>query len=71
MKKEKIEEIGKQVGLTDDVLNVFVEFFSRRFPNEDDRITSYVAEWADRFKSGHPENYMDGQSKAIYDEVNL
>jgi len=67
MKKETIRKVGIEKGVKD--LDVFVEFFSRRFPNESEGILSYVSGWADRFNTGHPEYSMDGMSKKIYDEV--
>lgn len=62
------EEIIRKVAIEKKLANVelFVDFFSERFPNEDNRVLSYVSEWADRFNSGTPENYMDNQSKEIY-----
>ena len=67
MKKETIRKIGLSKGVKE--IDLFVEFFSRRFPNESEQITSYVSEWADRFNSGSPNKYMDCQSLAIYDEL--
>jgi len=64
MEKENIMKIALLKGVTDKEL--FVEFLSKRFPNESDRITSYFSEWADRFNSGQPEKYMDSESLAIY-----
>ena len=48
---------------------IFCEFFSQRFPDENNNITSYVDEWADRFKNGNQERYMDGLSITVYDGV--
>jgi len=67
MKEELIKEIGIKKGVKD--LNLFVAFLSKRFPNESDKILSYFSEWADRFNSGTPENYMDSESKRIYYEL--
>jgi hypothetical protein len=64
MKEEIIRTIGIYKKVKD--LERFVKFFSKRFPDEDDRVLSYVSEWADRFNTGHPENYMDTKSKCIY-----
>ena len=64
MKRENIMKIAELKGVTDKEL--FVEFLSRRFPDESDNITSYFSGWADRFNSGDPEDYMDGESEKIY-----
>lgn len=66
MDKEIIRSVAVMKGLKN--VELFVEFFSRRFPNEDDRILSYVDEWADRFK-GDPTGHMDAMSLSIYNEV--
>ena len=67
MKKENIVKIGEAKGVKN--LDLFVEFLSKRFPNESDRITSYFSEWADRFNSGSPEHYMDATSLEVYNEA--
>ena len=67
MKRENIIKIGKENNVKN--LDLFVAFLSKRFPNESDRIDSYFGEWADRFNSGSPESYMDGESLAIYKEL--
>lgn len=67
MKIENIRKIGVDMGVKD--LDVFVSFLSKRFPNESDEITSYFSEWATRFNTGLPLQYMDGLSKKIYNEV--
>ena len=64
MERENIMKIAELKGVKDKEL--FVEFLSQRFPDESDNITSYFSEWADRFNSGRPENYMDTESKEIY-----
>ena len=69
MKVEIIEKVGIENGLKDTALWVFVEFFNRRFPDELDDILSYVTEWAQRFKTGKPEIYMDSESQLLYSEV--
>ena len=53
MKRETIRKIG----IENNVKNIdwFIEFFSKRFPNENDNILSYVSEWAGRFNTGNPE----------------
>lgn len=71
MEKENIKKIAKEK--LHDKSNVaqylFVEFLSGRFPNESDNITSYFSEWADRFNTGTPENYMDAQSQEVYNSI--
>jgi len=53
-----------------------MEFFRRRFPHDIDKngqiyihAMSYYGEWLDRFRSGHPELWMDGQSLTIYKQM--
>ena len=67
MKEKTIRMIAEKKGVKE--VNLFVEFIQTRFPNESDSIHSYVSEWADRFNSGSPTNYMDNESKKIYDEL--
>jgi hypothetical protein len=43
---------------------LFVAFIKERFPKQGD--SSYVAEWADRFKSGDPTVHMDTESLRAY-----
>lgn len=45
----------------------FAEFMIKRFPNEQHE--SYMGEWADRFMSGDPMNYMDSESSKIYVDI--
>ncbi len=49
----------------------FVEFFSRRFPDESNNIQSYVDEWAHRFNKGtmFAEAKMDDQSTKIWEQI--
>ena len=67
MKEETIRKVAIEKGVEE--VELFVKFFSKRFPNEDDRILSYVSEWADRFNTGDPTPFMDSISKSIYDEL--
>ena len=49
-----------------------VEFFQRRFPDKNIRFEiecGYFDEWVQRFESGHPENYMDNESLAVWKEM--
>lgn len=66
MKKETIIQIAEETQLKNK--DLFVNFFSKRFPHENDKILTYVREWAQRFKSGNPEVYMDEKSLKIYKE---
>lgn len=67
MDKTKIEIIARRKGMKNVV--VFVEFFSTRFPNENNEIESYVSEWVDRFLTGNPMAFMDIYSKKIYKKI--
>ena len=64
MKEETIRMLCKNKGFDDTEL--FIKFFSTRFPNESDRIHSYCNEWIDRFMSGNPIRYMDLESRSVY-----
>ena len=64
MKEETIRMLCDRKGMRDQ--DLFVKFFMQRFPNESDRIHSYCNEWIDRFMSGEPSIYMDGESLSIY-----
>ena len=66
MEKELIEFVAREEGLPEEKIPLFVDFFSKRFPDEDNRITTYCATWANRFKDGSPDEYMDKESKQIY-----
>jgi|WetSurMetagenome_2_1015567.scaffolds.fasta_scaffold469146_2 hypothetical protein len=44
--------------------NLFEIFMMERFPNEASE--GYVAEWAERFKSGDPTGYMDSTTLKAY-----
>ena len=66
MRNELIEEIAIEEGLDKETIPLFIKFFSTRFPNEDDRVRSYCAEWIRRFMSRNPEMYMDNESLKVY-----
>jgi len=68
MDKEIIRRVGVNNGLKGETLEVFIEFFSKRFPDESNSVESYVNEWANRFK-GNPIIHMDSHSKEIYVEL--
>ena len=69
MKKENIIKAAERANLDNYTSRLFVRFFEMRFPNESDMITSYVDHWAERFKSGTPEVYMDSSSKEYYEKI--
>lgn len=69
MKRETIIKLCEENGLRNHLL--FVEFFSKRFPNESDRIHSYCIEWIERFKTGNPRIYMDKFSLKVYEDLLL
>ena len=71
MKKENIKASAERNKLDPITTKLFIEFFSTRFPDENDNITSYVDQWAERFKGGEPEIYMDAWSKKIFDNCML
>ena len=48
------------------------EFFKIRFPDKNiafEKRCGYFGEWVERFKSGHPEVYMDNISMKIWKEM--
>ena len=63
----KLKEICLENDLIDNTF--FIEWFNRAFPNENNRIRSYCAEWVVRFKSGHPEAFMDNIRLSVYNEM--
>ena len=65
MKVETIKQHGEDCGLQGARHKRFIHFFSNRFPNESEVITSYVREWAERFK-GDATLRMDKQSQDVY-----
>ena len=44
-------------------------FFEERFGKKKSKTDGYFQEWVDRFKTGHPETYMDDWVKQIYDRL--
>lgn len=65
--EDELASFGRVKGLSYEQSLLFAKFMKRRFPREWD--SDYVEEWADRFKSGSPESYMDSKSLKIYKEV--
>jgi hypothetical protein len=64
------QKIGRKSKLSPRVLKIFVKFMMKRFPISTYFIVeSYAQDWALRFKSGHPETFMDSESKKICEEV--
>lgn len=62
---ERTAELTKQVAIEVGIEPVlFSKFMVSRFPNETDY--AYIKEWAKRFKTGNPVEYMDNASKAVY-----
>jgi hypothetical protein len=48
------------------------KFFKRRFPEKDIQSEidcGYFGEWVERFKSKHPEEFMDEESLKIWEEI--
>jgi len=67
MKEENIMKIAVDKNVKEKEL--FVKFLSLAFPEEDNRITSYFEEWADRFNTGKPEIYMDNWRLDLYNKL--
>jgi hypothetical protein len=42
------------------------EFFKKRFNKQPESDPVYFEEWKMRFRSGHPESWMDKESKKVY-----
>lgn len=56
--------------LSEEMQKVFILFMIKRFHSEPNYThINYAMEWANRFKDGQPEGYMDGYSKRVYQEV--
>ena len=62
MEEQMIRAIALDEGMRNE--DLFVKFMQKRFPNE--KMDSYVREWANRFLSGNPVCHMDLESKKIY-----
>jgi len=55
-----------------DYEKVVTEFFKRRFPEKNikfEKECGYFQEWVDKFKTGHPEQWMDSESIEIYNQM--
>jgi len=71
MDREIIKKVADEVGLNKADKIIFVDFFNLRFPYESNFVLSYVKEWANRFKQGNQQDYMDVDSLNIYENVLL
>ena len=69
MNYENIQTAANEVGLKGRDNVIFCLFFSKRFPDESNNITSYVAEWAQRFKDEVHIQKMDTWSLDIHNKV--
>jgi hypothetical protein len=67
--EEKIKIRRKKVELDLTYMPIQKEFFIRRFAKLPECDTAYYEEWEERFRSGHPESYMDSESSAIYHKI--
>jgi hypothetical protein len=65
--ENELASFGKEKGLSYEESLIYAKFMKRRFPQE--HSISSMEKWAERFKTKHPENYMDSQSLKIYKEV--
>ena len=45
------------------------EFFIKRFGRKPEEDEIYFEEWVERFKYKNPEQFMDGESKMVYDKL--
>lgn len=55
-----------------DIEKIVIEFFKRRFPNKNitfEKECGYFWEWVDRFKTGNPERFMDGNSLQVKKDI--
>lgn len=63
----------KMVPIEDFKVKMIVEeFFRKRFPEKNiifEMKCGYFYEWVDRFKTGHPESFMDEESKRVWKEI--
>ena len=65
--ENQLGSIGRIEGLDFSQSIKFAKFMKQRFPKEADEY--YAREWARRFKTGEPENYMDSKSLAVYKKI--
>jgi len=74
MPKEEIEKtpegkamlIGQQAGLKDELLQIFVEFIAKSFPNSAEY---YLAGWADDFKKGNAWSHADLGNRRVLRDI--
>ena len=71
MRKANIIAAAIRINMNQGLVWQFVEFFSRRFPDESNNISLYVDEWAYRFNNGtlFAESRMDEQSLSIWYKI--
>ena len=60
--EDDIRQIIKNEDLPDS--EKFIRWFKKRFSTW--QHSSYVLEWAGRFKTGHPEQFMDEDSLSLW-----
>ena len=65
--EDELASFGRKEGLSYSESLTFAKFIKRRFPHE--RSSTYIEEWAERFKRGNPEGYMDSESLEVYKEI--
>jgi len=64
--KNKMEE--------QEAIRITEEFFKRRFPDKDiqfEKDCGYFGEWVSRFKSEQPKGYMDNESLAVWETMQI
>ena len=61
--KNGLREIGKRSGLKGKKLCAYVDFFSKRFPNQFNKV--YAGEWAGRFFGNRTISSADSESKRV------
>ena len=66
-KEIELLALGQANGLSGDVLERYINFMSIRFPQPQD--WHYMDEWAERFATGHPEDWCDDKSKQVLDNI--
>lgn len=55
-----------------DTIRTTLSFFKKRFPEKDIEFEiqcGYFGEWVERFATGQPEVYMDGESLEIWEDL--
>jgi hypothetical protein len=65
--KVDVKSVGKEVGLEGGRLELFVKYFTTRWPNEFDY--GYCKEWANRFKYGCEYQASDGEGQRLLKKI--